>query len=169
MSRTEEFEIGGAAARRLWARVAPDAAPATRPEPALLAAWLEGRAADAEAAAVEAWIARAPEAPGEIALLRAAADPSPSPAPADFVARARAIVRAPARAARAPAGPGWAAALFGQPLLRWSAVAALGVTLALGGFEIGNHGLAPSVAGSAAAPAAAETSVDFGAQPTPFL
>lgn len=167
MTGEREFEIGGDAARRLLARTGRSRTSFERPEPILLAAWLEGRLSEAESARVEAWIADAPEAPEEVALLRAATEAAETgrfAAPAAFVSRAQAIVRTPARVQSDDGS--WIARFLGQPIVRWSAMAALALVVGVGGFGIGTEGLAPSLAGFDSVQV---TVADFGAQPAPFL
>lgn len=172
-----EFEIGGDAARRLLARMGRSRASLGRPEPILLAAWLEGRLSEAESARVEAWIADAPEAAEEVALLRAATETAETEAaeteaaeterfaaPEAFVSRAQAIVRSPA-SVQSDDGS-WIARFLGQPIVRWSAMAALALVVGVGGFGIGTEGLAPSLASFDSLQV---TVADFGAQPAPFL
>lgn len=110
-----------------------------RPEPGVLAAYVEGRADDEEVRQVEAWLVSDPDAPDTLIALRTAQDHSPEveAVPAAIIARAQAIVRAPAgetRTARAPwrLPPG-----FG---LQWSAVAVLMLLVAVAGFEVGRSG-----------------------------
>ncbi|WP_119167576.1 anti-sigma factor [Algihabitans albus] len=167
MTGEQEFEIGGAAARQLLARSDRGRGAVERPGPVVLAAWLEGHLSETEAAEVEAWIAYAPEAAEDVALLREALKPDardPLAAPAPLVSRAQAIVRAPLKAR--PEAGAWIEGLLGQPLLRWGAMAALALVVGVGGFEIGNQGLAPSLAPLQTSQV---TVADFGAQPAPFL
>ncbi|WP_421707692.1 hypothetical protein [Algihabitans sp.] len=167
-----EFEIGSDAARRLVARTGRSRTSLERPEPILLASWLEGRLSEAESARVEAWIADAPEAAEEVALLRAATEAAETEAaetgrlaaPAAFVSRAQAIVRTPARVESDDGS--WIARFLGQPIVRWSAMAALALVVGVGGFGIGTEGLAPSLASFDSVQV---TVADFGAQPAPFL
>lgn len=172
MTGEQQFEIGGDAARQLVARVLRGKPSLERPDPIVLAAWLEGRLSEAEAATVEAWIADTPEAVEEVALLREAVETDDlecPAAPAAFVSRAQAIVRAPADG-RAQSGnwigSDWIERLIGQPVVRWSAVAALALIVGVGGFGIGTEGLAPSLS---SLDSTQVTVADFGAQPAPFL
>ncbi|WP_375593912.1 hypothetical protein ABWI00_17930 [Algihabitans albus] len=177
MTGEQEFEIGGRAARDLWGRVAQvpvaqvpvaqTADPAERPEPALLAAWLDGSLGEAEAAPIEAWLAQAPGAVEDVVLLRDAVgsdERTPAAPPSAFIERAQAIVRAPAKVK--VERDSWLGALWGAPLVRWGGVAALAVVIGFGGFQMGNEGLAPSLA---TLQTSQVTMADFGAQPTPFL
>ena len=178
MTGEQEFEIGGRAAQRLWGRVAqtrsvPTGEAIERPDPMLLAAWLEGHLSEAESVPVETWLARSPDALEDVALLRAAVDDderAATAAPPAFVARAQAVVREPAKVTVERGS--WLGALLGQPLLRWGGVAALALMVGFGGFQMGNQGLAPSLATlqtSQVTQASQLTVADFGAQPTPFM
>jgi anti-sigma factor RsiW len=171
MSEDQDMEIGGGQARDLARRaLAGTDRAAARPEPADLAAWLDGTLSEAEAATVERWLARAPDAAAEAALLREDLryqdTVSAAAAPERFVARAQSIVHAPAPAGfRRPAGVfGW---LSGQPALRWGAVATVAVVIGFGGFEMGNRGLAASL--QAEETQTVELPLDFGEPPSPFM
>lgn len=110
-----------------------------RPEPIVLAAYVEGRANGDEVQQVEAWLAGDPEAPALVASLRGALrDPKRAPeVPQTVIARAQAIVRRPGTEVR-ERGTSWG--LFPGAGLQWSAVAALMLLIAVAGFEVGRSG-----------------------------
>lgn len=167
MNRDSDFQPGDAVAA--VSRGLPPRRRLERPDAAILAAWLEGNLSEAEAAPVEGWIAGDPDAPAEIAALRAALDARrPEPAPARVVVRAQALVR-PSPAGQRPERRlgGLLAGLFANPVLRWGPVAAAAAAVALGGFEIGSRGLAPSLQPQSTQ--TVEAPIDFGAPPSPFL
>ncbi len=169
MNNDNEFQGGDVAAAAAVRRALPPRRRSERPDAAILAAWLEGNLSEAEAAPVEGWIARDPDGPAEIAALRMALEaPRPAPAPSRMVVRAQAIVRPPAAGQR-PGSPlaGLLAGLFADPVLRWSPVVAVAVAIALGGFEIGSRGLAPTLQPQSTQ--TVEAPIDFGAAPSPFL
>jgi anti-sigma factor RsiW len=110
----------------------PDAGPGGgtgEPDFGLLAAWLDGRLDEAEAAPVEAWLARDPEA---LAALAAPA-PEPGPAPLDLVRRARGLV--------APGGGAGAASPPWRRAVAWASVAASLVLVGASGFMAGHDAL----------------------------
>jgi anti-sigma factor RsiW len=172
----EDKDVRGADDARLVRQALgprPDTGAQARPEPALVAAWLDGTLDEAAARPVEAWIAGDPTAATEVRQWREdlKGDAPAQPAPERFVARAQGIVRGPGRV---PASRGGLAAkIFGGSLgtggaaLRWGALAAVALLLGYGGFEAGSHGIAPTLAGPAGAPQ--EAQLDFGDQPPPFL
>lgn len=110
-----------------------------RPEPGVLAAYVEGHASDGEVQQVEAWLASDPEAPSLVASLRSALrDPErAAEVPQAAIARAQAIVRGPGSQAFA-ARSFWG--LIPSAGLQWSAVAALLLLVAVAGFEMGRSG-----------------------------
>lgn len=81
-----------AALWRRWQALAPDEAPGTAPDPLLLAAYAEGRLGEAEAAAVEHWLADAPDALADLAAARAASKAAIGTAAESMIARAQALV-----------------------------------------------------------------------------
>lgn len=110
-----------------------------RPEPIVLAAYIEGRAGGNEVQEVEAWLVSDPMAPALVASLRSELrDPQrAAEVPQDVIARAQAIVRGPGTEVRAR-GVSWG--LFPVAGLQWSAVAALMLLIAVAGFEVGRSG-----------------------------
>jgi len=136
--------------------VAPVSAPAAVSEMDV-AAWLEGRLSEDEAAPIEAAVAADP------ALRRAALDladilgkPLPA-APERMIVRARALVGFEAERKIAPAGlfAGW---LFGRSrhALQQGVMAVAAVAVATGGFMVGG-GLSESLARQSESYSAAET------------
>ncbi len=146
----EEYGNGGDGAR-LWARARPGWRAASTsqtaeeaPNPLMLAAYLDGALDEAGRAAVEAWMAAAPEAVDlMIAAREALAAETPGAAPVSLVSRAQGLVRAPVRES---AGLGaWLRGLIGFEPEAWRPLAWAGVTAALlvvsaGGFELGRLG-----------------------------
>jgi len=131
----------GAAAWLAVAAALREAPRPAEPDANLLAAWLEGRLDEAEAAAVETWIAQAPTAAAErLAVLREALTAEPPAAPQRLLLRLRALgpqhlgprQRSSARPAPLrrllPQAAGMAAALL------------LAVSGAYGGYEMGLRG-----------------------------
>ena len=110
-----------------------------RPEPLVLAAYVEARADDDEVQQVEAWLASDPEAPTLIASLRGALRNPQRAAevPPASIARAQAIVRGSGSQDRAPR-PLWGH--FPVAGLQWSALAAFILFVAVAGFEVGRSG-----------------------------
>jgi hypothetical protein len=112
--------------RRYCAVARPPAGPAgSAPEPApgLLAAYLEHRLDEAEAAPVEAWLAHNPDA---IILLAApSSDANDPPAPLELIRRARGLVAAPSR-------PAW------RQVVAWASVAASLLLVGTMGFLAGH-------------------------------
>lgn len=102
----------------------------------LLAAYLDGRLSEAEAAEAEALIARDPEALEAVLAASAALDEPVEAAPASLIARAQGIVQPPAKPQRARGG------VFGflKPALMTSAVTAAFLIAAVGAFEAGRIG-----------------------------
>jgi anti-sigma factor RsiW len=113
----------------------------------MLAAYLDGTLDEAGRAAVEAWMASAPEALELMIAARAElAEPlgAPGAAPVVLVSRAQDLVRAPLRVS---AGLGtWLRGLIGFEPAAWRPLAWAGVTAVLlvvsaGGFELGRQGV----------------------------
>ena len=140
--RTSE---GGALWRRGrdgWRAPADDEAPAAL----LLAAYLDGRLAEDEAARLEARLAGEPALLDELLALRATLAAGPQTAPAAVIARAQALRPAPAAVPRAAAGkapraPDLFDRLFGI-WLRPAVPALAGIALLLacaGAFELGRY------------------------------
>lgn len=145
---------------RGWSPVRGDDAP----DPLLLAAWLDGRLAEDEAARLEARLAVEPAMLDELLSLREGLAAGPQEAPAAVVARARAL--RPAQAARRPAGvarPSLAERLFGFPLRpAVSALAGLALLLACAGaFELGRYQAERLDAPQAAAASDSDLPVDL--------
>lgn len=116
------------------------------PDALLLAAYLDGRLAEDEAARLEARLAGQPALLDELLALRATLDAGPETAPAAVVARAQALRPATAAArlataGKAPGGAGLIERLFGV-WLRPAVPALAGIALLLacaGAFELGRY------------------------------
>jgi anti-sigma factor RsiW len=130
----------------LWRRARQDgtAVPeAETPDPLWLAAYLDGRLQEDEAARLEAQLAGDPALLDEMLSLRQALAAVPGPVPAAVVARARAL--RPARPAVRPesAGrPSWLELLLGELGGTWLRPAVAGLALLLacaGAFEMGRY------------------------------
>jgi anti-sigma factor RsiW len=128
-----------AALWRRWQALAPEMAPGTAvaPEPLLLAAYAEGRLGEAEAAAVERWLAAAPEALADLAAARAVGNAVAEAAAETMIVRAQALVPA--------AGPKVVPLRRPQPQLgrwrmamAWGGLAASILATSLVGFTLGN-------------------------------
>lgn len=132
--------------KELWARAKarrgdsavadPAGEPGSAEDMLLLSAYLDGRLEKSELDSVEGRLAAEPELLDAMLSARQALDESPAPAPEAAVARAQAIVGAPAKAERRSGGflAGWL-----QPL-GWAAVCALALIVSGAGFEIGREG-----------------------------
>jgi len=143
----EDFKTGEGRAlwrrgRDGWRAPSDDEAPAAL----LLAAYLDGRLAEDEAARLEARLAGEPALLDELLALRATLDAGPQAAPAAAIARAQASRPATAAArmataGKAPRAPGLFDRLFGV-LLRPAGPALAGIALLLacaGAFELGRY------------------------------
>lgn len=146
-----------AALWRRWRALAPDVAGAkAAPDPLLLAAYAEGRLSEAEAEAVELWLAAAPEALADIAAARAAADAASEEATEAMIAEAQGLIAAsnpkvvPLASRRATPQLGrWRAAVA------WGGIAASVLATSLVGFALGNDTYANLTSASAPATDAA--------------
>jgi anti-sigma factor RsiW len=149
-------EIGGGSGADLWrkargpvrAALGDSAAPdAMSPDAMTLAAYLDGALDEVEAAPIEAWLARDPEALDDLIAARQILAEAPGPVPAGVAARAQDIVRARVPRAAVSGGSGFGlSALFGglDGLLRpavWAGAAALLVLASVSGFELGRAGV----------------------------
>ena len=129
----------------LWRRFQQGRSPAMgqeRPDALLLAAYLDGRLAEAEAARLEALVASDPALLGEILMLRESLAAGVETVPDGVVARAQALRAGRPAARQVVAGQaGWMERLFGdwlRPAL--PAFATLAVMLACAGaFELGRY------------------------------
>jgi len=108
---------------------------AGEPDPLLLAAWIEGRLDETEAAPVERWIATDPAgAASRIAILRSSLAEEPPAVPQSLLMRLRAM--APSKSHAPAAG----ILIFWYRLpqaLAFAAAVTLGVFGAYGGYELG--------------------------------
>lgn len=133
----------GAKDKALWRRYRSRAygpEGAARPDPGLIAAYLDGRLTGPEREAAEAWLAATPAALDIlVAAQRARLAGERTIVPREIVARAQALVD-PA-AARAESAPGWRRHLPGLaafvPTAQWAAVAAVLALACYAGFQIG--------------------------------
>ncbi|MDX2104655.1 MAG: hypothetical protein SF002_19190 [Alphaproteobacteria bacterium] len=116
--------IDPAGDRRLWQRVRLSLPEPPEPDLMTLAAYAEGRLADAEAEAVEAWLIHHPEALADIAAARSSLGAAPAPVPLPVVRAARTLAPSAQRAV-------WPQAM------RWSSFAAAVVLVAFLGFQMG--------------------------------
>jgi anti-sigma factor RsiW len=143
----EDFKTGEG--RALWRRGRDGwRAPADdeAPDALLLAAYLDGRLAEDEAARLEARLAGEPALLDELLALRATLEASPEAPPAAVIARAQALRPATAAVSRAAAGtvpraPDLFDRLFGA-WLRPAVPALAGIALLLacaGAFELGRY------------------------------
>jgi len=140
--KTDEGAALWRRARRGWSPARDDAAP----DPLLLAAWLDGRLAEDEAARLEARLAAEPALLDEVLALREGLAAGAETAPAGMVARGQAL-RAPtdrrsvAPCAAAAAGPSLFDRLFGFALRpAMPALAGLALLLACAGaLELGRY------------------------------
>ena len=147
---SEEFGNGKDGAG-LWARARPGWRAAITPEapnPLMLAAYLDDTLDEAGRAAVEAWMAAAPEALDlMISARETLAAESPEGAPESLISRAQGLVRESLRApVGEPAGLAtWLRKLVGfepeawRPLA-WAGVTAVLLVVSVGGFELGRLG-----------------------------
>ncbi|MGF1631717.1 MAG: hypothetical protein ACFCUT_19755 [Kiloniellaceae bacterium] len=125
-------------ARRGWSPVHDDEAPAAL----LLAAYLDGRLAEDEAARLEARLAGEPALLDELLALRESLADGAEAAPAAVVMRAQALrTRKPAPRAVSVGRPSWRNRLFGFSLRpAMPALAGLALLLACAGaFELGRY------------------------------
>jgi anti-sigma factor RsiW len=146
-----------------------------RPDPVLLAAYLDGALDDEAAEPVELWLAGDSSAAEELAVLRSGLEAGgAAEVPERVIARAQAIVHAPAAPAREPARGSldW----FTWPkAASWAAVAALAVVVSGAGFELGgDHGgdIMTLLSGDLGTPSASgveQARLDFGEPPADFL
>jgi len=145
-----EDKITSEAGAALWRRLREEARPLPdqeRPDAGLLAAYLDGRLTEEEAAGLEARMAGDPELLSELLALRESLAAAPETAPAGLVAEARALrpARDGALGGKAAAAPqktaAWLERLFGdwlRPAVPALAVLALVVACA-GAFELGRY------------------------------
>lgn len=146
-----------------------------RPDLGLLSAYLDGALDEAAAEPVELWLAGDSTAAEELAVLRSDLEAGGgAEVPERVLARAQAIVHAPAAPDPKPARGGldW----FTWPkAASWAAVAALAVVVSGAGFELGgDHGgdLMTLLSGDLGTPSASgveQARLDFGEPPVDFL
>lgn len=132
--------VGDAEGRALWRRVSfAPGPPRVAPSEAELAAWLEGRLPEADAARVEAAMAADPALLDGMLAASAALRTAPPPAPERLAVRARALVAPEIAAGPSPirlgAVGGWFAGM--RRSVEWAAVAAAFFAVAVGGFSLG--------------------------------
>lgn len=105
--------------------------PAREPDSCEIAAWLEGRLSDEEAAGVEAWLTQHPEWRQALAML-----PEALPQELSAAATARARKLLPATASRSTRrGTEWRWAAW----LGWVPAFGLSIALVVGGFVVGSE------------------------------
>lgn len=137
-TKSKEGAVLWRRARQGWSPVRDDEAP----DDLLIAAWLDGRLAEEEAARLEARLAAEPALLDETLALREGLAAGPEVAPAGVVTRAQALrPKASAVRSAAAAGPSLVERLLGfslRPAL--SALAGLALLLACAGaFELGRY------------------------------
>lgn len=116
--------------------------PISEPDANLLAAWLEGRLEENEAAPVESWIAACPvEAGARLAVLREALAEAPPSVPQKLLLRLRAL-RPQRRHTHGPMQSFWRRM---PQLAAVAATLALGLFGAYGSYEMGLRGGLPAV------------------------
>jgi len=125
---------------RAWRQGAAEAEQQEAPDSLTLAAWLEGRLGEAEAAAVERWLALAPDAAETVRALREALEAEPSgTVPQRLLLRLRALGPAPLAGRKdSPLGRTFAAS-FLRVAASWAAVLLLAAAISGGSFWMGQE------------------------------
>ena len=131
-----EDKTGQEAGAALWARARgtwlESVGPIEAPDPTTLAAYLDGRLDEADAAGVEAWMVADADALDRVIGLRKAMAASPAKVPGHVVKRARGAVRGRSKAGSGWAGWGagvadtWAGVMYPAA---WAGVALIAVTI----------------------------------------